>query len=820
MRLFLLAASVATVWSVTDETPPEDVAQECPFSCAMEDSPACPCGYGDDLDPCGDTFTLKMWDLLTDGHPCHTTIMNYCCFDDASLNDSGCDKVMGVMGKATNECPTECKDDVLGTFDMHGGCPRLVESPWVNCGVDLNAVITSDPVTFPRGSLASYTCPYTCKMGGRTCAGTEFESSSEDPEPIAPITFPTAPPLQGEVPHTVLEWSRPVEGCGKDREIPRTGMARVTWAMGHDGTVPKKPKKLTYHKKRGSASIPLLKKREEIEMPADVRTFDFVFKDVHVHHDVAQHFGDFMTFYYCQTFKLPDWAMDGKKRHVIRIDPILTPGNEQKVHHNLMYSCPFPDHMEGHITTDLCGMNPNMPPELMTCMQNPIFAVYSIGADPVYYPKEAGFPIGVGYDNKFIANMHYDNYDFQPFNDASGFRFYVTETLREHDVGVAQFGAIMGIAIPPGEKDYTIHSRCPADQACMSEEFLGKEGVTITHSFLHGHLWTTSIQTDLVDAKGKVLANIGYEPSYDFDLQNIYELPKPLKFMPGMGIDVTCTYNTESETETVWGGESTSEEMCIGWVVHYPAFRKKIGACYYIEFKEGSTFNFNDPTQAPPIGTPGNIPAAFCLDGTADMNNPPPFTVGFTMDRKDLPKQKCNSVVGDDKAVFGDYGSLSELDAHLASYDYKYTLLHGQMELYWTFHPDTGMIDFALDAATDGWAGIGISPTGGMPGSDIMVGWINEKKGRVVMGDYYAEGHVRPKYDKDQSLFNMKATRVIRIHGQRDIIEIMAQEPEVEIRWVRVVAVMAIFGVVAFTISRVRKRLPAQTSEEKSLLQA
>ena len=47
--------------------------------------------------------------------------------------------------------------------------------------------------------------------------------------------------------------------------------------------------------------------------------------------------------------------------------------------------------------------------------------------------------------------------------------------------------------------------------------------------------------------------------------------------------------------------------------------------------------------------------------------------------------------------------------------------------LSWTFDPATQIMTFFLQAKTTGWIGFGISPyTGQMPGSDVIIGWVDQ----------------------------------------------------------------------------------------------
>ena len=45
-------------------------------------------------------------------------------------------------------------------------------------------------------------------------------------------------------------------------------------------------------------------------------------------------------------------------------------------------------------------------------------------------------------------------------------------------------------------------------------------------------------------------------------------------------------------------------------------------------------------------------------------------------------------------------------------------------ELHWSFTRATETIYFAVNVSTTGWVGFGLSPTGAMVGSDVVIGWV------------------------------------------------------------------------------------------------
>ncbi|CAH1233754.1 MOXD1 [Branchiostoma lanceolatum] len=71
---------------------------------------------------------------------------------------------------------------------------------------------------------------------------------------------------------------------------------------------------------------------------------------------------------------------------------------------------------------------------------------------------------------------------------------------------------------------------------------------------------------------------------------------------------------------------------------------------------------------------------------------------------------------------------------------------NGDFLLSWTF--DDEQIEFEARVKTRGWLGLGLSPNGGMPGSDIVIGWV--KDGQTHLTDRYADEKALPPEDESQ----------------------------------------------------------------------
>ncbi|EDV25403.1 uncharacterized protein TRIADDRAFT_55464 [Trichoplax adhaerens] len=98
--------------------------------------------------------------------------------------------------------------------------------------------------------------------------------------------------------------------------------------------------------------------------------------------------------------------------------------------------------------------------------------------------------------------------------------------------------------------------------------------------------------------------------------------------------------------------------------------------------------------------------------------------------------------------VIGPYvyaATLKDSYAHIATLDDK-----GKYVMYWTMDDKLKVMHVAITVQTTGWIGFGISPyTGRMPGSDTVIGWV-DNQGKTYLQDRYATGHVVPTLDTQQ----------------------------------------------------------------------
>ena len=74
---------------------------------------------------------------------------------------------------------------------------------------------------------------------------------------------------------------------------------------------------------------------------------------------------------------------------------------------------------------------------------------------------------------------------------------------------------------------------------------------------------------------------------------------------------------------------------------------------------------------------------------------------------------------------------LAQVNAHTHDelselYIYKLQLdTDGHYTMFYSYDNDSSMLRIAVLVETTGWIGLGISPNGQMPGSDVVMGWVD-----------------------------------------------------------------------------------------------
>nr|XP_039269709.1 DBH-like monooxygenase protein 1 homolog [Styela clava] len=365
---------------------------------------------------------------------------------------------------------------------------------------------------------------------------------------------------------TVLKFSRQLAACENkyDREIS-TNTMRLIWALGSTDPQGEVLARKHYHwLGRGAQSMHLLESpnRPKGNLPSGptYKTLDIAVSDFTI--------PPRQTYYNCRLFKVPDFQ---KKHHIVKIEPIVQQGNEEFVHHMLIYRC-------GDIMENTTEVGINAPcyttdmAHFETCTA--VIIAWATGGGHMVYPDNAGLSMGDEDDPVYIQlETHYDNPSRKEgIIDSSGIRMTYTDTLRKHDVGVLYVGnAVIPTQhfIPPGAKDFVNVGLCYPECLEKGMDVTGVQNVTIFSVLLHSHIAGRSLKLRHI-RNGTELPYLANDRTYDFNYQEQRQVDPPVTLLPTDTLWMECVYDTTGRKEMTEGGFGTREEMCISFVSYYP----------------------------------------------------------------------------------------------------------------------------------------------------------------------------------------------------------------------------------------------------------
>ncbi|UJR36729.1 hypothetical protein I4U23_029445 [Adineta vaga] len=272
------------------------------------------------------------------------------------------------------------------------------------------------------------------------------------------------------------------------------------------------------------------------------------------------------TTYHCRVYKAPTTYTT--KQHVIAHRILLDSTDTTQVHHLLMYECDASASFnDSNLPSDICE---NIHHNISACMTN-IATGWAVGGDLMSeFPSEAGYPVGNNFSVKYyVIQMHYTNTQLcTNCTDSSGIRFYVTNQLRQYDIGYLTFGTntdSLGLSIPPRVESFVVDTYCPAS---VTSTFPAS-GITVLNAFPHTHLQGKTVWTKIIRNKTAVGYLFNAE-TYDFNYQFDNRLPQRIQLYPGDEFSTRCIYNTMNKNTTTLGGERTKDEMCLHMFTYFP----------------------------------------------------------------------------------------------------------------------------------------------------------------------------------------------------------------------------------------------------------
>jgi len=340
------------------------------------------------------------------------------------------------------------------------------------------------------------------------------------------------------------------------------GTTRLIWAF-HATEDPSQEmwdaNSIKFHTNKGSQSINFESGvADHAELPDDVQFLDFTMDAV------AVPASD--TTYWCKLMKLPD-TIANSTRYVLRNSAIIQEGHEALVHHILAYVCDPDD--EDNDWEGVCT-DPNMPSKHCRFL-NIIFS-WAIGGNDWAFPE--GTHMELDKLGGFIfLEIHYDNPGLRTdYVDSSGFRMFFTDTPQAMEVAIGSLAAVafgdgLGQWIPGGlpfahAASVFMPSEC--------SEYLPDEGIQVFATNLHQHTIGTAISLRHF-RDGVELEPLDENMDYDFNFQQqIYHDP-PITILPGDSLILDCYTDSSNRSEVTVAGESSSQEMCTGGFLYYPA---------------------------------------------------------------------------------------------------------------------------------------------------------------------------------------------------------------------------------------------------------
>ncbi|XP_030043853.1 putative DBH-like monooxygenase protein 2 [Microcaecilia unicolor] len=297
--------------------------------------------------------------------------------------------------------------------------------------------------------------------------------------------------------------------------------------------------------------------------PTTSSYFDVLMNDYPVPSDV--------TTYGCQFLGPFQFS---QKYHIYKVEALIQPGNENLVHHMIVYSCP--NNTQIVKESGICYSKDPKYAAYYQCVQ--LMSGWAVGGGDLVLPPEAGISIGDLNDPTYLKiEIHYNNMKkLSEIRDNSGFRLHYTSELRMYDSGIIQTGYFLfhlNMFIPPGVEYFETNGLCKTKKF----QELNPGPVTdmqVFDFFPHTHLSGKTVEAALF-RDGKQMSSLGQDLHFDFNLQRI----RPINVTVKMGDDIRtkCTYNTLSATKLVPGGLSTEEEMCLVFFFYYP--KNSIATC-------------------------------------------------------------------------------------------------------------------------------------------------------------------------------------------------------------------------------------------------
>ncbi|CAJ0573153.1 unnamed protein product, partial [Mesorhabditis spiculigera] len=265
-----------------------------------------------------------------------------------------------------------------------------------------------------------------------------------------------------------------------------------------------------------------------------------------------------LTTLWCELQPIPDVLLQ-RVHHLVKLEPIIPDSPyDRLVHHVRLQKC---DLLESAAFSGPCSDRHFVPEHVRRCQT--VQAAWVLGTEAIVLPPEAGIRIGGR------GTVHYNNPNLTTgIIDSSGLRLSFTPELRPFDAAMMAVGTHWSdsMMIPPGQLDFPLTGFCTPE--CTSA--FPSTGIKIFGSLLHAHLTVTKIWTSIY-RQGRLIGQLNRDDNYWPFWQRLSHFDPPLQILPGDTLATTCLHDTRDRTAPTYSGLGLDEEMCINYLLYYPA---------------------------------------------------------------------------------------------------------------------------------------------------------------------------------------------------------------------------------------------------------
>jgi hypothetical protein len=166
-----------------------------------------------------------------------------------------------------------------------------------------------------------------------------------------------------------------------------------------------------------------------------------------------------------------------------------------------------------------------------------------------------GTGIRIGRERNLVVQLHYHNHSSGPIADRSAVELELASAVDK--AGRIDSYAQRDLRLVPGE-----------EQIVVSREIEISRTAIARGARLHMHQLGVTAKLELIhEGQTQCMLDI---PRWNFGWQLFYDFDQPMAVATGDVLELTCSYDTRSRTDVVTWGESTTDEMCIGYLYVTP----------------------------------------------------------------------------------------------------------------------------------------------------------------------------------------------------------------------------------------------------------